>query len=694
MPPAHRLSLDADTAIALEPFRPANGTGDGPNAASQRAAALRLYDRGLHPEAEVGLRSAYASARVERHPEAAAAIVIDLARIVFHRSPGEAAGVLRGQLEAPMPAASRARLHNLLGMILFELCAPELAERHFRRALEASEGPGDGRATGWALANRAGNLLEMGRDREARALHRQAHDRLAEEGDEVGCGFVICNVAIVDMLEGRYDRALDGLERARRRGAGGENDRLFALLDLTEGELELLTGERGRAAASFASAARRAGRGGLPAIQAKALVWRAVAEASGPIQRDAEAAARDLHGRGLRIDGGALYLAAAACAERGDGPAGRLRATAAGILSADGLARRLPDHFGRLMAAARQPIKGEREPLGRFITRSPAVRRIKRTLHRLGDTEVRILIEGESGTGKSFLARLQHEESPRREAPFVVVDCTNLEESLFESKLFGHVRGAFTGAVSDATGLVEQANRGTLFLDEVGEMPVEIQAKLLYTIEEQRFRPVGARAEKQAEFRVVAATNRDVDRMVREGTLRSDLFYRIAGLRVRLPALRERREDVVPLVERRLAELNRRYGRRKALRPGVWEALACHDWPGNVRELNAAVERGFHLAQGRRIALEDLGLDPSEAGQKPAELTWHAVRRDHLLRVLRLCQGNVSRAARLLGMNRTTLIYKLKLLDIERSDYDPDSRPAAFSPRIRSVAEPAADPGG
>ena len=204
-------------------------------------------------------------------------------------------------------------------------------------------------------------------------------------------------------------------------------------------------------------------------------------------------------------------------------------------------------------------------------------------------------------------------------------------------------------------------------------MPVEIQAKLLYTIEEQRYRPVGGRSEKRADFRVIAATNRDIDRMLAEGLLRNDLFYRLAGFRVRLPPLRDRREDVMPLAEMRLADLNARFARRRTLRLEAWEVLARHDWPGNVRELNAVLDRGFHLAAGRRIGVEELGLASEDPGS--VDLSWHAVRREHVLRVLGLCRGNVTRAARILGLNRTTLIYKLRLLGIERADFDPRSRP-------------------
>jgi two-component system response regulator HydG len=162
--------------------------------------------------------------------------------------------------------------------------------------------------------------------------------------------------------------------------------------------------------------------------------------------------------------------------------------------------------------------------------------------------------------------------------------------------------------------------------------------------------------------------------MLVEGSLRSDLFYRLAGYRVRLPPLRERREDVMPLAELRIAALNERFGRRRTLRLDAWEALARHDWPGNVRELNAVLDRGFHLATGRRIGVEELGLSTAGGSESGLDLSWHAVRREHVLRVLGLCRGNVTRAARILGLNRTTLIYKLRLLGIERADFDPRLR--------------------
>jgi DNA-binding NtrC family response regulator len=496
------------------------------------------------------------------------------------------------------------------------------------------------------------------------------------------------------MLQSRYDEALDLFERSREL-APGACLRLEAVLALACAEAELATGEVDAALERLEAAARLAAQVPLPTVQARALAWKAIAgqRADRGVLKDVEAAAADLHARDLRYDAGMVYLMAAACARRWGLPEERYETLARSIFGDEEGIRALGAHYARVVAVLDRPARGRgAEPFPAFLTRCPSIRAAMTRLQRLTGSEVRILIEGESGTGKTFLARQLHADAGRREAPFVVVDCTNLEENLFESKLFGHVRGAFTGAVGDSVGLVEQANGGTLFLDEIGELPVEIQAKLLYTIEEQRYRPVGGRSEKRSDFRVIAATNRDIDAMLADGGLRRDLFYRLAGYRVHLPPLRERREDVMPLAELRLAGLNERYGRSKTLRLEAWEALARHDWPGNVRELYGVLDRGFHLAAGRRIGVDELGL-PRADDAGPADLSWHAVRREHVLRVLGLCRGNVTRAARILGLNRTTLIYKLRLLGIEREDFDPrfrDAGPPATG--FRRVADGEGDP--
>lgn len=659
-----------------------------PTAAAQRTMALWLLDRGHHAAAELCLRSVYARAVREESSDVAVASALDLARNFRDRSPREALRLVRW-LEA-RPTGRLSLLQNLLGSILWELCRYDLADRYFARAAESAEKEEDVRSGAYAWANRAGGRFESGDRVRARGYCRRALEGLESVEDGVGRGFVLRNMAVHETLLGRHESALGLIEEAKGHLRLSDHLQLGAFLDLADGELELLTGERSRALRRFDSAVRRAKLSSLPGLQTKALVWRSITrrDAGGEdFLRDIEAAARDLYQRDLRHDGGTLYLIAACYADQRGLSAERFYSTSTGILG-ETAARLHVDHFARLVeAASERRSRSRKEPFSSFVTRSPEIVGLKGRLKRLVRSEVRILLEGESGTGKSFLARLIHREAGRKSSPFVVVDCTNLEKNLLESKLFGHVRGAFTGAVSDSTGLVEQANNGTLFLDEVGEMPVEIQAKLLYTIEEKRYRPIGARAEKRAEFRVIAATNRDVDEMLERGTLRQDLFYRLAGFRVRLSPLRERREDVVPLVERRMTELNERYGRRKVLRPAVWELLVQYDWPGNVRELNASLERGFHLAAGRRIGVEDLGLglDPDDLGTE--DLSWYTVRRRHLLRVLRLCRGNVTRAAGMLGLNRTTLIYKLKLLDIERPDFDPSYRTDEATASARRVAD-------
>jgi DNA-binding NtrC family response regulator len=482
-------------------------------------------------------------------------------------------------------------------------------------------------------------------------------------------------MAIHAVREGTFDDAVRLLERSRERQRASGHLRLAAMEELCRGELALAVGDRGAARERFDRCERIAGQASLPAVRARALIWKTLLRedpGGAALLTDLETAARDLHARGMRTDSAIVYVVASCYAEREGLPHERYHAVARSILGQDSAVRQLRDLYSRTVRAMRSPPRRvERELFPDFLSQSPTILRVKERLHRLVDTDVRILLEGESGTGKTYLARQLH-AAGRKPGPLVVVDCTNLEENLFESKLFGHRRGAFTGAVSDAVGLVEQAHTGTLFLDEIGELPLEIQAKLLYTIEEQRYRPVGARHEKTADFRVLAATNRDIDAMLAHGALRQDLFFRLSGFRITLPPLRERLEDLPLLVEHRLEQLNRRYRRRKALSAEVWDAIAAYAWPGNVRELNGTLERGFHLAPGRQIGLEDLGLGLSVASLEPDDLSWYGVRRAHLLRVLRLCRGNVTQAARLLGLNRTTLIYKLKLLDIARVDFDPD----------------------
>jgi DNA-binding NtrC family response regulator/tetratricopeptide (TPR) repeat protein len=669
--------LDPETRQLLESL--AQGGADPsalPPPSQQRFLGLRLSGQGRLAEAEVVLRGAHRSAAQSADQRLMANTTLDLARITLYRSPRESLGLLRALEQKEHEAVSRVCVHNLLGTVLMELCRFRAAESHFGFALQASRPRPEDPFAAYAMANRARHRFEVGLSGEAFRLNRSALSRLEDRGDAASAGLVLCNMGIHATLQARYDEALDLFERSRELSQRGSCLRLDAVLALGRAEAELATGEIDSALVRLDAAAMVAAQVPLPTVQVRALAWKAIAEqrGDGSVLQDVEAAAADLHARDLRYDAGMVYLMAAACARRWGLPDDRYDTLSRSIFGEEEGIRALAAHYARVVAVLDRPIRGRAaDPFPAFLTRCPAIRAAMSRLQRLTVSDVRILIEGESGTGKTFLARQLHADARRKGAPFVVVDCTNLEENLFESKLFGHVRGAFTGAVGDSVGLVEQAHGGTLFLDEIGEMPVEIQAKLLYTIEEQRYRPVGGRSEKRADFRVIAATNRDIDRMLADGALRRDLFYRLAGFRVHLPPLRDRREDVMPLSELHLAGLNERYGRSKTLRLDAWEALARHDWPGNVRELNAVLDRGFHLAAGRRIGVEELGLaSAEEAGA--ADLSWHAVRRDHVLRVLGLCRGNVTRAARILGLNRTTLIYKLRLLGIEREDFDPRFR--------------------
>jgi NtrC-family two-component system response regulator AlgB len=227
---------------------------------------------------------------------------------------------------------------------------------------------------------------------------------------------------------------------------------------------------------------------------------------------------------------------------------------------------------------------------------APAMRSVVEVVRRAGQTDVSVLFRGESGTGKGVLARALHDESKRRDRPFVTINCPTLTEELLSSELFGHAKGAFTGAVRDQAGRVEAAEGGTLFLDEIGDLPAGLQAKLLRFLQEKSFERIGETRTRKADVRVVAATNRDLDTDVKSGRFRLDLLYRLNVIEVRVPALRERREDLLPLARRFLAFFARAIGRAvPELSPEAAHVLADYDWPGNVRELRNAIERAVIL---------------------------------------------------------------------------------------------------
>jgi NtrC-family two-component system response regulator AlgB len=301
----------------------------------------------------------------------------------------------------------------------------------------------------------------------------------------------------------------------------------------------------------------------------------------------------------------------------------------------------------------------------RLESQNPAMRRALETARQAAESEASVLLLGESGTGKNVLARAIHGWSPRRDGPFVTIPCTTLAEHLLESELFGHVKGAFTGAWKDKPGRLEAAAGGTLFLDEVGELAPELQAKLLRFLEERRFERVGDAQTIEVDARIIAATNRDLEAEVAAGNFRSDLFYRLAVVSLELPPLRGRREDLPTLVDHLLAALAARHRRAlPRLEPAARAALAAYDWPGNVRELGNALERALVLSRGDTIGAESLPdavLAPTDSTPPaPTEsLSLEEVERRHVRQVL-ANSTTLEEAASRLGIDPTTLWRKRK----------------------------------
>ena len=251
-------------------------------------------------------------------------------------------------------------------------------------------------------------------------------------------------------------------------------------------------------------------------------------------------------------------------------------------------------------AALKQALASSGD-LANIVGDSPVIRELKERIRRVSPTRSTVLITGEFGTGKELVARAVHAYSTRHSKPFVAVNCGALPEMLLESELFGHVRGAFTGADRNKKGLIEVADQGTILLDEIGEMSPVMQVKLLRVLQERRFRRVGSTRELDADIRVIAATNQDLGAMVADGTFREDLFYRINVIAIHIPPLRERREDVLPLADRAVERFSQQLGRQlKGLSPGARRTLCRYSWPGNVRELENVIERAVALEQSER----------------------------------------------------------------------------------------------
>jgi len=290
-------------------------------------------------------------------------------------------------------------------------------------------------------------------------------------------------------------------------------------------------------------------------------------------------------------------------------------------------------------------------------TKSPKFMKVLETAKTIADTNVNVLLEGETGTGKSLLAKYIHFLSNRRDKPFVTVNCAAIPSELLEAELFGYVKGAFTGAVKDKLGKVELANGGTLFLDEIGDMPLSLQAKLLHFIQEKEFERIGDVKTRRVDVRIIAATNKDIRKLIREGRFREDLYWRLNVVSIRLPALRERKEDIALLVRHFLDKFSKLH--QKPVRGVDSEAmklLLSYDYPGNIRELENIVERAVVVCRGELITREDL---PEEL-MNPQSCKGEGDEIERIKEALRIAGGNKSLAAKILGIHRTTLWRKLK----------------------------------
>lgn len=317
-----------------------------------------------------------------------------------------------------------------------------------------------------------------------------------------------------------------------------------------------------------------------------------------------------------------------------------------------------------------------------LIGSGPAMRAVFERIEKVAETDLTVLVRGESGTGKELVAQALHHRSPRRPRPFVPVNCAAISRELVESELFGHEKGAFTGADARRIGRFEAADGGTIFLDEIGDMPLETQAKVLRVLQERSFERVGGAKSIGVDVRVVAATHRELEAEVRRGRFREDLYYRLRVVEIVLPPLRQRPEDVAPLVERFLDQLASRLGReRRRIGTAALARLAHHSWPGNVRELRNVVEQAAVLAPGDEIGEDDLQLASVPPAAAPtggagdgsfAEAKRSATEtfeRRFLLRALRAHGGNVSRTAEAIGMVRQSLQQKIRELGLRTEDW-------------------------
>jgi len=335
--------------------------------------------------------------------------------------------------------------------------------------------------------------------------------------------------------------------------------------------------------------------------------------------------------------------------------------------------RRLTSEVERLKG-----LLGERYSFSNVITRSERMQKVLETISRIAPTESTVLLLGESGTGKDLIAKVIHLASHRKDKPFVAINCAALPETLLESNLFGHEKGAFSGAIRSARGLFLQANEGTIFLDEIGDMPLSIQAKVLRVLQDKQFYPVGSEKLVESDVRIIVATNKNLEEQVKQGLFREDLYYRIHVIPIHLPPLRDRKEDIPLLVDHFLSKFREKVKKEiKGLTPQAMQKLMLHDWPGNVRELENVIEYAAAMTDTEFInenLIFQTKVIPSVNYVKPLKEAKDIFERGYLIYLLETCKGKVTEAAKLAGKYRADFYLLLKKHDLNPDDFKDRSK--------------------
>jgi two-component system response regulator GlrR len=327
--------------------------------------------------------------------------------------------------------------------------------------------------------------------------------------------------------------------------------------------------------------------------------------------------------------------------------------------------RRLTGEIKRL-----KTLLEERYNFKQIIANSEKMQRVLEQVYHVAETDSTIFISGESGTGKELIAKTIHLASHRKDKPFVAINCAAIPETLLERELFGHERGAFTGAVRSSKGLLSQAHEGTIFLDEIGDMPLSMQVKLLRFLQERQFYPVGSLSPVEVNVRVIVATNKNLEEMIKQGQFREDLYYRIYVIPINLPPLRERKDDIPLLVEHFLNKFNQQMKKEvKGLTPGAMQKLVFHNWPGNVRELENVVEYTMAMTKHDFITEDLILLQGSAETLKPLKESRADFEKNYLRSLLEFTKGNISQASKLAGKYRADFYNLLKKYDIRPENY-------------------------